>query len=117
MAKIRDLGINVIPVTMRPLEIGPGAAQHRDGTLPFGYFACYESSQCVKCECPNGSSAEESSCNPSGGDCMAASGKEECPGQGASAKPRKYYAGAFTDDAVTQLKRQLRTRIGKELEH
>jgi hypothetical protein len=50
MIKIRDLGINVIPVTMRPPEIGPGGAvvQNDPGTCSNTCGeSCDPSGQCV----------------------------------------------------------------------
>src|SRR5688500_14730781 len=108
MAKIRDLGINFIPVTMRPLEIGPGAAL-RDPALPGGVpplwhlgQACDETSPCNACD---DNTDDGSSCSPSG-----------CCQPQVSAAPQEsaeqgYHASGFTDDAVTQLRGQLRAQI------
>jgi hypothetical protein len=77
MPKIRDLGINVIPATMRPPEIGMGG------------FPMSET------------------CNPTCPDNTA-----QCePNSGCAAPSARYMAGGFTDDAVVQLKQQLRNSI------
>jgi hypothetical protein len=88
MLKIRDLGINVIPVTMRPPEIGPGGAiaQIDRATPP---------------TCGGGTETCGDSCDPSG-QCVPS-----C--DDASRAPR--YRSGFTDGAVAQLRRQLRNQV------
>jgi len=84
MLKIRDLGINVIPVTMRPPEIGPGGAIVQiDRATPTCSETCGES------------------CDPTG-QCLPS-----C--DGASRAPR--HRAGFTDDAIAQLRQQLRNQV------
>ena len=83
MLKIRDLGINVIPVTMRPPEIGPGGAIVRN-----------DPGTCMSETCGQ-------SCDPSG-QCVPS-----C--EGASNAPR-HHTG-FSSDAVAQLRSQLRNQL------
>jgi|GEM_PF-3646411 len=115
MAKIKDLGISVIPMTMRPLEIGPGAG-FDIADAPAAMFLC-AGSQCVQCLCDPGTAFAETSCDPSG-DCMP-SGQPECAEH--SCKHSHHHdhrhAGGFTEDDVAQLKQQLRDRIANELEN
>lgn len=47
MPKIRDLGINTIPITMRPPEIGPGGGVHEPGPPAAGYFLGEPSANCL----------------------------------------------------------------------
>jgi len=123
MARIRDLGIHVIPVTMRPLEIGPGAAAGMAGDESgpdrcIGTGVCHA---CDECEAATGLPAD-TSCDPSGicpagtcGDTAPACAEQSCPDRGTSGRPPRQHSGAFSDDAVAQLKRQLRTQIGREM--
>ena len=85
MPKIRDLGINVIPVTMRPPEIGPGG----------GYDMADET-------CGNNTLCNQETCNPSG-QCVPSCDR-------ASAAPG-YEARGFGDEAISQLRQQLQNRI------
>lgn len=129
MAKVRDLGINVIPMTMRPLEIGPGAG--RDGVkVPVYWAACANETNCAACaQCDPPSNAQETSCNPSGAQRPT---KKKKPAKKAPSKPspaskkktpskkkpsRKYRASGFTQAAVLQLKQQLRAQLQKETDH
>lgn len=117
MAKVRDLGISVIPMTMRPLEIGPGAGLGRDGARAPQYWACADNTACEACQCANVSDpAQETTCNPSGDyDDRCKPTRPQCP---PPSKPNKYHGSGFTNDAVLQLKQQLFTRISrKELQH
>ena len=61
MPKIRDLGINVVPVTMRPTEIGGGAAdmayEAADPLPP-------EDPQCCPTDLPNSAEDEEEGDGP-----------------------------------------------------
>jgi hypothetical protein len=88
MTKVRDLGINAIPVdpaVMRPPEIGP------DGAVVVPMIACPDST------------------------CMAMSAwkcTEVSPALQADDRPQ---APGFTPDAIVQLKQQLQERIGKQL--
>ena len=80
MPKIRDLGINVIPVTMRPLEIGPGTAFDLNAACR-GETCTQSSGQCVP------------TCKP--------------PSVCAANTSKKYEAAGFTDGAIAQLRQQL----------
>jgi hypothetical protein len=84
MTKIRDLGISVIPATMRPPEIGGGGAPQ-----------CTDPSASID-SCP-----EPSGC--CGGD------KDKDKDKDKKQQPR--YAGALTADGVAQLKQQLRYQL------
>jgi hypothetical protein len=102
MAKIRDLGISAIPVSMRPLEIGPGAAFDVPGQPEIAYFACEQ------CQCDNEGTAvaNTSDCSPSG--CYPAVSAPAGPGA-------DRYRGGFTPDVVAQLRQQIQAHIGNEL--
>jgi hypothetical protein len=99
MAKIRDLGISAIPVSIRPLEIGPGAAFDVPGQPEIAYFAC------ELCQCDNSAFANTSDCSPSG--CPDPSVRDQT-------KP-DYPRGGFTPDVVAQLRQQIQAHIGNEL--
>ena len=82
--KIRDLGINVIPGTMRP----PYMDMCTDATFTE--------------PCEPGSTGQ---CVPSG--------KPQCPNTCPNnTKPPKQHAGGLTPDVVAQLRQQLNTQIG-----
>lgn len=101
MPKVRDLGINVIPATMRPPEIGPG-----------GVIACPDNT-CLatnRCTPPTAQCEPHSEHEPRPPHCAETS---HCAGQ--SNPPYVHYAGGFTPDAIVQLKQQLHDRIGKQL--
>jgi len=122
MHRIRDLGINVIPATMRPLEIGPGAAEPPN---PFeqGYdFACAGtpgSQTCTNGTCPKedddkaycpedsrGSiGCEEGTCGGDEDDCQDSK----------KPRPRRQDLGAFSPEAVMQLQQQLEHHLGETL--
>ena len=87
MPKIRDLGVNFIPIAAPPPEVGPGAG------FNIAWEACNGGGQATGCG-PQTKTAE-----PPG-----------CPAP--SNKPNKYENGVFTSDAVAQLKQQLQHRIG-----
>ena len=107
MARIRDLGISAIPVTMRPPEIGPGAAFEIPAAQAAPYLACAPS-QCVACVCNESSHKEDTSlsCAPPT-DCIAPTVDEVKQG---------YHASGFTLDSIAELRQQLQTRR-KELDH
>ena len=92
MPKIRDLGINVIPVTMRPPEIGPGGGY--DMAMGAGDGTCNNNTLC-----------NEETCNPSG-QCVPS-----CDGASAA---RGYEARGFGDEAISQLRQQLQNRIDQQ---
>ena len=83
MAKIRDLGISVIPATMRPPEIGGGGAD--------------------PCGAPSGESIE--SCPEPSLDCCKDKDKDK------DKKPQPKYFGAITAAGAAQLKDQLRQQL------
>lgn len=88
MLKIRDLGINAIPATMRPPEIGMGGG--------------YEMSD------PCGTSIVP----PPGPDCRP-SGRPACPAPSRKPKPNKgFEAGGLAPEAVSALRQQLQNQIG-----
>jgi hypothetical protein len=135
MPKIRDLGINTIPITMRPPEIGPGG----------GIFACNQShndhaSACGSPSCVGqGTSAcGDLSCKPHDDDATSACGSPSCivdetsgcespscidddetsgcesPSCAKSPKsPHDHHASAFSPAAIAQLKQQLELHIGQ----
>jgi len=89
MPKIRDLGINVIPVTMRPPEIGVGGGYDMADT-----GTCVQETICAS-----------ESCDPSG-QCVPS-----CDGASAA---RGYETRGFGDEAVAQLRQQLQNRIDQQ---
>lgn len=93
MPKVRDLGINVIPATMRPLEIGNGGGKHAP------MVACGGASNCMACVCDN-TDFPDTSCNPSG-----------CPAGTTKDKDKKKTASAIGPEAVLLLQQQMRARM------
>jgi hypothetical protein len=89
MPKIRDLGINVIPVTMRPPEIGPG-----------GGYEMQDTGTCV-----NETICNQETCNPSG-QCV--------PSCDRASVEKGYEAHGFGYEAIAQLKQQLQNRIDQQ---
>jgi hypothetical protein len=85
MPKIRDLGINVIPVTMRPPEIGPG------GGYDMAADTCNSETNCL-----------EETCNPSGQCIPSCEQGSRAPG---------YRTAGFSDGAVAQLRQQMQNRL------
>jgi hypothetical protein len=82
MPKIRDLGINVIPVTMRPPEIGLGGGRADDEDVTCNNESCNPSGQCVpSCEAAS----------------RASSG---------------FNGTGFSPETIAELKRMLRNQIG-----
>lgn len=91
MPKIRDLGISVIPVTMRPTEIGGGAAD-------FEYWA-----QKTGCPATDPKPGVPPECQPTNNPPCNPSPKPQCAGT-----PNKNVDHvALPDSAVMQLKHQL----------
>jgi hypothetical protein len=94
MRKIRDLGINVIPATMRPPEIGAGGAQeiiHACGPSPYPGR-------------PLGPPGPPPGPRP---------GCEKSPGPGPGPGPKPYYnLGA---EAIAQIREQLNEAIENEV--
>jgi hypothetical protein len=102
MPKIRDLGISVIPATMRPPEVGDGAAD-------FEYWA--QKTGCPATDAPPQDDpppgcrpTNKPPCNPSPPPQCA--GTPKYSGKGADADP-----GALPDGAVMQLKQQLQQQM------
>ena len=97
MPKIRDLGISVIPATMRPAEIGGGAGD-------FEYWA-------QKTGCP-ATDIDPAPCGPTPKpQCNPSPPPPQCQGT-----PKKIADPvAFSDGAVMQLKQQLHDQINTEL--
>lgn len=96
MAKIRDLGFNVIPATMRPPEVGAGGAQ-----------------EIIR------------ACGHTSGDCAAASlappgpppgprpGCHKSPGPGPGPGPKSY--SCLGTEAIAQIRQQLNEAIENEI--
>lgn len=100
MARIRDLGINALPMTIRPLEIGPGAVIGEPVAHVTRNLQCGPSN-CEFCQCNETLFNDTSAECVAPTDCHQPSRKEERPG---------YHASGFTLNAVAGLKQQLRTR-------
>lgn len=112
MPKIKDLGISVLPATMRPPEIGPGG----------GYLA-----QCAMLTCSNrGCGTPSGQCEPHSGEvqpphCHEHTAKPEgepsAPVEcAASHTPEKNYdARGFSAEAAAQLREQLEDHLRNEL--
>lgn len=83
MPKIRDLGINVIPVTMRPPEIGPGGG--------YDQSTCNSETNC-----------SSETCDPSG-QCVPS-----CDGGSRAIRGGR---NGFSAEAIAQLKQQLRQQL------
>lgn len=115
MARIRDLGISAIPFTMRPPEIGGGAARERAAEQPTPYFLCGGASNCAACACgPNSDKADTSlSCAPPSNCPAPTCHDSRC--HNSHHKPG-HKASSFTPEVVAQLKQQLRARR-TELNH
>ena len=111
MPKVRDLGINVIPVTMRPLEIGPGAVILGNRQQAPHYIACGGASTCMACVCDN-TDTPQTSCDPSG--CPAASTQDKDKDKN---KDREKKTSAFGPEAAMLLRQQLRARISEPRSH
>jgi hypothetical protein len=117
MPKVRDLGINFIPATMRPLEIGDGAGGRR--CEPSGVCkdpSCHEPSidDCDPSGCGKGASCVEPSsyddCDPSG--CgKGASCVEPSSDKDKRDKPDKPER-PLNAAAIAQLKQQMQARLG-----
>ena len=90
MPKIRDLGINVIPVTMRPPEIGLGGFDMAAGPAADGPGTCVQETDC-----------DLETCDPSG-QCVPSCDE-------ASKAPR--HARGFSPDAVAELKQQMQQHL------
>ena len=116
MPKIRDLGISVIPATMRPAEIGGGAAD-------FEYWA--QKTGCPATDPkpgvpPGCQPTNDPQCNPSPPQCNGTPGDQCCPTAtegsclpGISAPVKNTVA--LPDAAVVQLKQQLHGAINDQI--
>jgi hypothetical protein len=118
MPKIRDLGINVIPATMRPPEIGKGAYYMGGGITcdnpsgkpcvpSSGNQPCDDPSVRPPCDNPSGKPCSPPSAEP----CDNPSGVTGPTGQGGGGK-RVASLGA---DAIAQLRQQMQGRLGARL--
>ena len=96
MPRIRDLGISVIPATMRPAEIGGGAGD-------FEYWA-----QKTGCPATDPKPGVPPGCPPPS--------NPGCQPTNTNPKPKQNTsAGTLPDAAVGQLKQQLHDQITEEL--
>ena len=100
MARIRDLGINAIPGTMRPPEIGPGAAYEIQDVQATPYLI--PQMACDVCVCGGNSTPVDTSAI-----CI---GPTDCPAPSMDEVPPGYHASGFTLESLAELKRQLRAR-------
>jgi hypothetical protein len=94
MAKIRDLGISVIPATMRPPEIGGGGYRLMEDCNPSG-----ESIE----SCPD----------PSG--CCGGKDKDKDKDKEKDKKQQPKYFGAITPAGAAQLKDLLRHQLDNRI--
>jgi len=109
MPKIRDLGISVIPATMRPTEIGGGAAG-------FGYWAQLTGCHPTEAEpgpC-NPTPPPPPPCQPSAPQCNATPDEQCCPTE-SPASTKNTGAVDLPDSAVAQLRQQLQDQIGVQI--
>ncbi|HYC61691.1 MAG TPA: hypothetical protein VEK79_19200 [Thermoanaerobaculia bacterium] len=130
MPKIKDLGINTIP--MRPPQIGTGGSLDNEGLQ---YFAAQEHTGCSEATCgrqqprdsggggsdytsgcsdascaPDTSACGDTSCKPQD---TSACGDTSCGDPRRSPSPKdKKKASAFHPDAIAQLRQQLESHIG-----
>ena len=119
MPRIRDLGISVIPATMRPPEIGLGGGFDANAANAQIYLSCPDNSVCenvthVPCDTScTGSSGKEECDPPTHVDpCPGPTCANSCPGQS-----NRRDASGLNADVVLQLKRHLQDRIGTQLHH
>ena len=149
MPKIRDLGISVIPLTMRPPEIGGGAADvadHDGANTPQYHAAAKKKPPCEHTKKPPCDYTKKPPCEytkpvcaPTDGKCaptndglcettlkcvptndgLCESTGKCAPTDGlckATGKTgRKASAAALSDEAIAQLRQQLRQQIGTDL--
>lgn len=108
MLKIRDLGISVIPATMRPPEIGGGAAE---GRHPM-YLTVDQTPLCQSAACPCEGPTPPPKPGPKPGEKPPPGPPPPCGGP--TPPPPKQNAAGLTDDAVAQLRQQLRQQINDE---
>jgi hypothetical protein len=126
MPRIRDLGINVIPATMRPPEIGAGGGFDVDpqaAEYPFHLCdnnSCLMQSACMEnsahvCESTSctGSSAREDKCVASPPGCQG----NTCANNSCAQASTKRETSGLTDGAVAELRRHLHARIATQLEN
>ena len=107
MARIRDLGINALPITIRPLEIGPGAVAGAPVAQATPWRLQCEPSNCDVCPCGENSTRGDTSLI-----CIEAT---QCVPTRREPEPG-YHASGFTLEAVAELRQQIQTRR-KELDH
>jgi hypothetical protein len=116
MARIRDLGISAIPLTMRPLEIGAGAAFEVGAAQTAAYLCAGPTQNCLSCVCDQAGSTKQDtslSCEPPSNCPHPTCHDSRCPNS--HHKPG-HKASSFTPEVVAQLKQQLRARR-TELNH
>lgn len=104
MIKVRDLGINFIPNTMQPPEIGGGG-----GGPDTADSTCGTCTNCTGDTC-KGSPA----CEPHSGG-HKPPGCAGTPNCGKHSHKNKQQVGGLTHEVVAQLKAQLQNHIGSEL--
>ena len=125
MPRIRDLGINVIPATMRPPEIGPGGGfDVNPPAAEYPFLLCDDNTCLVNSHCTESSAhvCETTSCvDPSGRKDKCVASPPGCQGNtcanSCEQASTKKNASGLTDDAVAELKRHLHARIGTQLEN
>jgi hypothetical protein len=105
MPKIRDLGISVIPVTMRPPEVGGGGAD-------FEYWA-----QKTGCPGTDPKPGVPPGCQPtnSAPECQPTNNAPGCQPTNQNQPKQNTSAATLPDAAVGQLKQQLHDQINEEL--
>ena len=119
MPKIKDLGINTIPMTMRPPEIGPGGTLDEPGREyfaapqpPGGGDTAPNTSACGDTSCQDYSGCSDTSCHDYSG-CSDTSCDRPRPNKPSpSPKGPKKNTSAFPPDAIAQLRQQLESQIG-----
>jgi hypothetical protein len=111
MLRVRDLGINFIPVMRRPSEILPDGGV-RMAQCQVSHADCNDVSDGNDFECIGCSLATDKRCE----DCTHPT-HAECNDRTEPDRPGGTRASAFTDDAVAQLRQQLDDRVGQQLSY
>jgi len=107
MVKIRDLGINFIPQTMRPPEIGAG------GGLDMPGAAATHRIYVTDCRPVSGQCVPHSDCAATPPHCGELT--PEC--QVGTQVANGYHVAGLSEEAAAQLRQQMKERISKELEN
>lgn len=127
MPKIKDLGINTIPMTMRPPEIGPGGSFDDAQYYVTGqqHTACseatcgrsnprpkHDTTGCsdTTCEADTSACGDTSCSDHDGSACSDTTCKDRSPRSPRSPRDDKKM-GAFSPDAIAQLRQQLESHI------